>query len=69
MMNTIKATDGHILTDGNIYGTIIFLAEGMDESSFYEITTEEYAMITADEEATEEDYQAALEELGVKTKV
>lgn len=71
MRKTLVATKGHILTDGTVYGTIIHLAEGMDESAFYEITEEEYAAIMADNEpseddATEADYQSALEEMGVK---
>lgn len=39
---TIYATEGMILTDGKIYGTQIHLADGVDESKFYEISREEY---------------------------
>lgn len=50
MLKTITATDGHILTDGKTYGTEIFLAEGVDASTFHEITLEEYeAMLTTEE--------------------
>ncbi|MBQ8248484.1 MAG: hypothetical protein IJY93_01185 [Clostridia bacterium] len=45
MIKPITASDGHILTDGEIYGKTIYLAEGMDESAFHEITEEEYAAI------------------------
>lgn len=79
MRKTITASDGHILTDGDIYGTVIHLADGMDESAFHEITREEYDAIMAEQnadelpvfpsvspgEATEEDYIAALGEFGV----
>ena len=55
MRKTIKATDGHILTNGTVYGSIIHLAEGMDESAFWEISREEYNAIMAADEPTEED--------------
>lgn len=42
MRKVITATEGHILTDGEIYGTEIYLAEGMDGTDFYEITLDEY---------------------------
>lgn len=38
----LYADEGKVLTDGEIYGKIIYLAEGLDESSFYEITDAEY---------------------------
>ena len=54
-MNTrkiIKANYGMILTDGEIYGTMIYLAEGKSADDFYEISAEEYAERTsADAEA------------------
>lgn len=46
----ITAEEGHILTDGNIYGKIIFLADGQTEGDFYEITDEEYREIMKDQE-------------------
>ena len=68
----IEATEGHILTNGAIYGRRIYLADGVSEGDFYEIIEEEYESILAAEEdednpdrATEEDYRAALREMGV----
>lgn len=40
--NVIRANDGKILTNGEIYGKQIFLAVGVSEGDFYEITEEEY---------------------------
>ena len=69
----IKASDGHILTNGEVYGTEIFLADGVSADDFYEITLAEYEEIIATESdeddpdrATEEDYQSALRDMGVK---
>ena len=45
MRKTIKATDGHILTNGTVFGSVIHLADDMDESAFHEITMGEYAAI------------------------
>lgn len=39
----LYADGGRILTDGEIYGRCIILAEGRDESEIYEIGEEEYA--------------------------
>ena len=49
----IYAEDGKILTNGEIYGKQIFLADGVFESYFYEITEEEYQAILA-QQALEE---------------
>lgn len=43
---SIKATDGKILTNGEIFGRTIILAENLNESDFYEITEEEHNKIT-----------------------
>ena len=42
MRTSIKAKEGYILTNGEIFGTEIFLAEGMSAEDFREITREEY---------------------------
>ena len=41
----IYAEDGHVLTDGEIFGKQIFLAEGVSAEDFHEITDEEYHQI------------------------
>ena len=40
---TLYADEGMILTDGEVYGKIIHLAQDMAKDHFYEITEEEYA--------------------------
>ena len=42
---TIYADDGMVLTNDEIYGKQIILAEGVSEGDFYEITEEEYQKI------------------------
>ena len=49
VMTTIYADEGKILTNGEIYGTTISLADGLSEADFYEITTVEYEEILAKE--------------------
>lgn len=46
----IVAAEGMILTDGEIYGTKIFLAEGRSSAEFHEITVEEYDRLMEQEE-------------------
>lgn len=41
----ISADEGKILTNGEIYGRVIALAEGVSETDFYEITEAEYEEI------------------------
>lgn len=48
----IYADEGKVLTNGETYGTQIFLAEGLNEKDFYEISQEEYEEIL--NEQTEE---------------
>lgn len=38
----ITASEGMVLTNGETYGTVIFLAENDDADNYYEITREEY---------------------------
>ncbi len=45
MREVIEASEGMILTDGNVYGETIYLAEGVSKDSFYLITREEYQKI------------------------
>ena len=47
----IYADEGKILTNGEIYGKQIYLAEGVSETDFYEITEEEYQAKMAELEA------------------
>ena len=41
----IYADEGKILTNGEIYGKQIFLADGVNAEEFYEITEAEYQEI------------------------
>ena len=57
MRTPIIASDGYVLTNGEIYGKMIYLAEGVDPKTFYEITDAEYAEILAEEAAKMEEKQ------------
>lgn len=41
----VIATDGMILTNGEIYGKEIFIGEGISTYDFYQISEEEYQKI------------------------
>lgn len=53
MRRILTANDGMIITNGEIYGEKIYLAEGVDASAFYEITREEYEAIMESQSNTE----------------
>lgn len=52
MKEKIEARNGMILTNGEIYGKIIYLGEGVKKEDFYEITEEEYQARMAELEPT-----------------
>lgn len=53
----LYAENGKVLTNGEIYGTRIYLAEGQSADDFYEITTEEYAAIMEKQNEKHEDWR------------
>lgn len=54
-VNVIKADEGKILTDGEVFGRTIYLAKGRTADEFYEITEAEYAEIQKQDEADTEE--------------
>ena len=51
----LYADNGKVLTNGTDYGKIIYLAEGVSEYMYYEITEEQYNKIL--EKQGEEQYE------------
>ena len=49
MRTPIIAKEGYVLTNGEIYGKMVFLAESVDPKTFYEITEADYQAILAKE--------------------
>ena len=47
----LVADEGKILTNGEIYGRMIFLADGVSEDGFYEISEEEYQKMLDERDA------------------
>lgn len=47
----LEADEGKILTDGEIYGKMIYLAKGRNADEFHEITEAEYEEIQKQNEA------------------
>ena len=52
----LTASEGYVLTDGQTYGTKIFLAEGRDPADFYEITQDEYERIILEQDEMSDAY-------------
>lgn len=46
----ITASEGYILTDGEVYGKVIYLGAGRKTDEFYEITEAEYETKMAESE-------------------
>jgi hypothetical protein len=47
----ITADEGKILTNGTIYGKVIYLSEGESADNYHEITEEEYNAMLAEKES------------------
>lgn len=51
----LEATEGMVLTDGEIYGKEIYLGCNDSAENYHEITLEEYEMILAEQEKVVEE--------------
>lgn len=60
----LSAEKGMTLTNGEIYTKVYISHEDIDESAWTEV--DDSAVPVVDEEATTEDYEAALAEMGVE---
>ena len=49
MREILRADKGYIYTNGEIYGTVIYLAKSVSKEGFYQITKEEYEKIMAEQ--------------------
>lgn len=47
----LTASDGYVLTDGEVYGRIIYLGKDRNPDEFHEITEEEYQEVLKEQEA------------------
>lgn len=63
-MTVLFADKGKILTDGTAYGTNFYVNEGESTEHIKEMTLDELEALN-NSQATEADYLAALERLGV----
>ena len=45
----LTAAEGHYLTDGTIYGKVIYLAQDKAQEEFHEVTEEEYGKLAEEE--------------------
>lgn len=54
-VNVIKADEGKILTDGTVYGRVIYLGANRTAEEFHEITESEYEEVQKQEEPDTEE--------------
>lgn len=67
----MKATEGMVLTNGEVFGRQIFLGTGDSPDNWHEIPEAEYEALMEssrpdEDRATDADYRTALREMGVK---
>lgn len=53
-LRRLTASDGHVLTNGEVYGKEIYLGINDKVENWHEITDAEYAVIVAEEEKAQE---------------